>query len=186
MLKARIQKHRGKPLLFHDKCPGFFYEYTQIYLCLKTRYHSLKSAKKKFSDTAKAQRRGRLVHPVLWRGLLEEIADTMWSPNDNRLSWKQWRNKHISGGKTTRWGTTSPQHCIGTGTGTGTCTRIWCKLNTSYWVLFCWTFLGISHLICTCFIHLQTITANWVSSLYITNMYMNTDVCAFYRDLILF
>ena len=22
---ARIQKHRGKPLLFHDKCPGFFY-----------------------------------------------------------------------------------------------------------------------------------------------------------------
>ena len=24
-LKARIQKHRGKPLLFHDKCPGFFY-----------------------------------------------------------------------------------------------------------------------------------------------------------------
>ena len=25
LLKARIQKHRGKPLLFHDKCPGFFY-----------------------------------------------------------------------------------------------------------------------------------------------------------------
>ena len=25
VLKARIQKHRGKPLLFHDKCPGFFY-----------------------------------------------------------------------------------------------------------------------------------------------------------------
>ena len=25
MLKARIQKHQGKPLLFHDKCPGFFY-----------------------------------------------------------------------------------------------------------------------------------------------------------------
>ena len=25
MLKAWIQKHRGKPLLFHDKCPGFFY-----------------------------------------------------------------------------------------------------------------------------------------------------------------
>ena len=24
-LKARIQIHRGKPLLFHDKCPGFFY-----------------------------------------------------------------------------------------------------------------------------------------------------------------
>ena len=24
VLKARIQKHRGKPLLFHDKCPGFF------------------------------------------------------------------------------------------------------------------------------------------------------------------
>ena len=23
--KARIQKHRGKPLLFHDKYPGFFY-----------------------------------------------------------------------------------------------------------------------------------------------------------------
>ena len=30
MLKARIQKHRGKPQLFHDKCPGFFYvHYTQ-------------------------------------------------------------------------------------------------------------------------------------------------------------
>ena len=27
VLKARIQKHRGKPLLFHDKCPGFFYVY---------------------------------------------------------------------------------------------------------------------------------------------------------------
>ena len=25
VLKAQIQKHRGKPLLFHDKCPGFFY-----------------------------------------------------------------------------------------------------------------------------------------------------------------
>ena len=25
VLKARIQKHRGKPLHFHDKCPGFFY-----------------------------------------------------------------------------------------------------------------------------------------------------------------
>ena len=25
VLKARIQKHRVKPLLFHDKCPGFFY-----------------------------------------------------------------------------------------------------------------------------------------------------------------
>ena len=25
VLKARIQKHRGKPLLFHDECPGFFY-----------------------------------------------------------------------------------------------------------------------------------------------------------------
>ena len=25
VLKARIQKHRGKPLLSHDKCPGFFY-----------------------------------------------------------------------------------------------------------------------------------------------------------------
>ena len=25
VLKARIQKHRGKPLLFHDKYPGFFY-----------------------------------------------------------------------------------------------------------------------------------------------------------------
>ena len=25
VLKARIQKHRGKPLLFHDTCPGFFY-----------------------------------------------------------------------------------------------------------------------------------------------------------------
>ena len=25
VLKARIQKHQGKPLLFHDKCPGFFY-----------------------------------------------------------------------------------------------------------------------------------------------------------------
>ena len=25
VLKARIQKHRGKPILFHDKCPGFFY-----------------------------------------------------------------------------------------------------------------------------------------------------------------
>ena len=25
VLKARIQKHRGKPLLFHDKCPGFVY-----------------------------------------------------------------------------------------------------------------------------------------------------------------
>ena len=25
VLKARIQKHRGKPLLLHDKCPGFFY-----------------------------------------------------------------------------------------------------------------------------------------------------------------
>ena len=25
LLKARIQKHQGKPLLFHDKCPGFFY-----------------------------------------------------------------------------------------------------------------------------------------------------------------
>ena len=25
VLKARIQKHRGKPLLFYDKCPGFFY-----------------------------------------------------------------------------------------------------------------------------------------------------------------
>ena len=25
VLKARIQKHRDKPLLFHDKCPGFFY-----------------------------------------------------------------------------------------------------------------------------------------------------------------
>ena len=25
VLKARIQKHRAKPLLFHDKCPGFFY-----------------------------------------------------------------------------------------------------------------------------------------------------------------
>ena len=25
VLKARIQKHRGKPLLFLDKCPGFFY-----------------------------------------------------------------------------------------------------------------------------------------------------------------
>ena len=25
VLKARIQKHRGKPLLFHDKCPGLFY-----------------------------------------------------------------------------------------------------------------------------------------------------------------
>ena len=25
VLKARIQKHWGKPLLFHDKCPGFFY-----------------------------------------------------------------------------------------------------------------------------------------------------------------
>ena len=23
--KAQIQKHHGKPLLFHDKCPGFFY-----------------------------------------------------------------------------------------------------------------------------------------------------------------
>ena len=25
VLKTRIQKHRFKPLLFHDKCPGFFY-----------------------------------------------------------------------------------------------------------------------------------------------------------------
>ena len=25
VLKARIQKHRCKPLLFHDKCHGFFY-----------------------------------------------------------------------------------------------------------------------------------------------------------------
>ena len=25
VLNARIQKHRGKPLLFHNKCPGFFY-----------------------------------------------------------------------------------------------------------------------------------------------------------------
>ena len=25
VLKAQIQEHRGKPLLFHDKCPGFFY-----------------------------------------------------------------------------------------------------------------------------------------------------------------
>ena len=25
VLKARIQKHRGKPLLFQDKCHGFFY-----------------------------------------------------------------------------------------------------------------------------------------------------------------
>ena len=25
VLKARIQKHRDKPLLLHDKCPGFFY-----------------------------------------------------------------------------------------------------------------------------------------------------------------
>ena len=25
VLKAQIQKHRGKPLLFHDKCPGLFY-----------------------------------------------------------------------------------------------------------------------------------------------------------------
>ena len=25
VLKARIQKHRVKPLLFHDKCCGFFY-----------------------------------------------------------------------------------------------------------------------------------------------------------------
>ena len=25
VLKALIQKHRGKPLLFHDKCHGFFY-----------------------------------------------------------------------------------------------------------------------------------------------------------------
>ena len=25
VLKAQIQKHRGKPLLFHDMCPGFFY-----------------------------------------------------------------------------------------------------------------------------------------------------------------
>ena len=25
VLKARIQKHRCKSLLFHDKCPGFFY-----------------------------------------------------------------------------------------------------------------------------------------------------------------
>ena len=25
VLKARIQKHRGKPILFHDKGPGFFY-----------------------------------------------------------------------------------------------------------------------------------------------------------------
>ena len=24
-LKARIQKHRGKPILFHDECSGFFY-----------------------------------------------------------------------------------------------------------------------------------------------------------------
>ena len=27
VLKARIQKHRGKPLLYHNKCPGFFYEH---------------------------------------------------------------------------------------------------------------------------------------------------------------
>ena len=25
VLKARIQKHRSKPFLFHDKCSGFFY-----------------------------------------------------------------------------------------------------------------------------------------------------------------
>ena len=25
VLKAQIQKHQGKPLLFHNKCPGFFY-----------------------------------------------------------------------------------------------------------------------------------------------------------------
>ena len=25
VLKTQIQKHRGKPLLFHDKCPGIFY-----------------------------------------------------------------------------------------------------------------------------------------------------------------
>ena len=29
VLKARIQKHRGKPLLFHDKCPVFFTCITQ-------------------------------------------------------------------------------------------------------------------------------------------------------------
>ena len=31
VLKARIQKHRGKPLLFHDKCPGFFYVHYTAY-----------------------------------------------------------------------------------------------------------------------------------------------------------
>ena len=25
LYRAQIQKHRGKPLLFHDKCSGFFY-----------------------------------------------------------------------------------------------------------------------------------------------------------------
>ena len=40
VLKARIQKHRGKPLLFQDKCPGFFYvHYTThgTYTCTALR-----------------------------------------------------------------------------------------------------------------------------------------------------
>ena len=31
LLKAQIQKHRGKPLLFHDKCTGFFYVHYTTY-----------------------------------------------------------------------------------------------------------------------------------------------------------
>ena len=39
VLKARIQKHWGKPLLFYDKCPGFFYvHYTTHGTCSFTSH----------------------------------------------------------------------------------------------------------------------------------------------------
>ena len=39
VLKARIQKHGGKPLLFYDKCPGFFYVHYTTHRTYSFTFH---------------------------------------------------------------------------------------------------------------------------------------------------
>ena len=60
VLKARIQKHRGKPLLFHDKHPGFFYVHYTTHGTYSFTSHPKDEA---IMVTCLAQRRKRCDRP---------------------------------------------------------------------------------------------------------------------------
>ena len=96
VLKARIQKHRGKPLLFHDKCTGFFYVHYTTHGTYSTALRPIRlwlSVLLKDTSAATGQagiRTHILTSPELESNALDRSATTLTyenSPYKKSLMW---------------------------------------------------------------------------------------------------